>query len=207
MSNKVAAGLVIGLLSGGLFSMPLHAVQNSLDVAARKSNMVAHVILTSSEMIEIRENGDFIGSCGIVYESRVVELLSHGEEVGEYLSFYGKQPLKTGRNYLVFLGNSDVNQANQINDELCRDIFASQPFVMASFEMKREGEGSRLHKIDRFVLVYEDMRLELPEKVKTWKREHKLCNIKMSDVEECEVYKTETLIDWNEIKTYLKQRM
>lgn len=203
MSNKARVCLITCLL----FSMLVHAEEKSLGDIAGQSDIVAQVIITSSEMVEARENGRFIDSCGILYKGRKVELLSSDEDLGKYLSFYGNKPLKTGRNYLTFLASSGSDQDNQINDERCENAFISKPRLMGSFEMKREGESSSLSKIEQFVLVYDDLALELPEEIRTWKREHELCDDGLPGEEKCQAYKVETLIDWHEIRAYLKERM
>jgi len=201
MSNKARVCLITWLL----FSMLVHAEEKSLDDVAGQSDIVAQVIITSSEVVKAREGGDFMASCGILYKGRKVELLSRDEDVGKYLSFYGNKSLKAGRNYLIFLASSDAGQADQINDGRCESAFTSKPRLIANFEMKREGEASSLNKNDQFVLVYDDLALELPEEIKTWKREHELCDNGLPGEEQCQVYKVETLIDWNEIRAYLKE--
>lgn len=201
MSNKQRFCLITWLL----FSMLVHAEENSLDAVAGQSDIVAQVIITSSEVVKAREGDDFMAGCGILYKGRKVELLSGDEEVGKYLSFYGNKPLKAGRNYLIFLASSDADQADQINDGHCESAFISKPRLIANFEMKREGEASSLNKIDRFVLVYDDLALELPKEIKTWKREHELCDNGLPGEEQCQAYKVETLIDWDEIRAYLEE--
>lgn len=201
MSNKQGFCLIIWLL----FSMLVNAEENSLDAVVGQSDIVAQVIITSSEVVKAREGGDFMASCGILYKGRKVELLSGDDDVGEYFSFYGNKPLKAGRNYLIFLASSDADQADQINDGRCESAFISKPRLIENFEMKREGEASSLNKNDQFVLVYDDLALELPEEIRTWKREHELCDNGLPGEEQCQAYKVETLIDWNEIRAYLKE--
>jgi len=201
MSNKQGFYFIAWLL----FSMLVHAEENYLDAVIGESDIVAQVIIISSEVVKLREGGDFMAGCGILYKGRTVELLSGDENVGKYLSFYGNKPLKAGRNYLIFLASSDAEQAEQINDGRCKSAFPSKPRLIANFEMKREGEASSLNKSDQFVLVYDDLALELPEEIRTWKREHELCDNGLPGEEQCQAYKVETLIGWNEIRAYLKE--
>lgn len=201
MSNKQGFCLIAWLL----FSVLVRAEENSLDALAGQSDIVAQVIITSSEVVKTREGGDFMVTCGISYKGRKVELLRGDDDEEKYFSFYGNKPLKAGRNYLIFLASSDADQADQINDGRCENVSISKPRLIENFEMKREGEASSLNKNDQFVLVYDDPALKLPDEVRTWKRERELCDNGLPGQEQCKIYKVETLIDWNEIRAYLKE--
>src|SRR5690625_6716137 len=65
-----------------LFSMLVHAEENYLDAVIGESDIVAQVIIISSEVVKLREGGDFMAGCGILRsEEHTSELQSRGHIV------------------------------------------------------------------------------------------------------------------------------